>query len=84
MRARALIGGAAYPPDVLKVLYEAFDDAWAEVGPGIGPDATAVESARLSLASIVLSLAAAGPVERQGLTLSAVSAFRFKHGRLGT
>jgi hypothetical protein len=31
MKARQLIGGAAFPPDVLKVIFEAFDDAWLEV-----------------------------------------------------
>jgi hypothetical protein len=31
MKARQLIGGSAFPPDELKVIFEAFDDAWAEV-----------------------------------------------------
>jgi hypothetical protein len=61
MKARRLIGGAAYPPDELKVIFEAFDAAWAEVAADVSHRASAIEAARLSLATIVLSLAAAGP-----------------------
>ena len=31
MKARGMIAGAAFGPDVLKVLYEAFDAAWQEI-----------------------------------------------------
>jgi hypothetical protein len=79
MKARQLIGGASYPPETLTVIFDAFDDAWAEVGPSMGSEPSAVEMGRLSLATIVLSLAKAGPIEREGLKTSAVSAFRFKH-----
>jgi hypothetical protein len=80
MKARQLIGGAAYPPDALKVIFTAFDDAWTEVAPTVSGRATAIEAARLSLAEIVLGLAKAGPVERDALKDAAVSAFRLKHG----
>lgn len=33
MKARQLIGESSYGPEVLKVLYQAFDQAWAEVAP---------------------------------------------------
>jgi hypothetical protein len=79
MRARQLIGGAAYPPDVLRVIFEAFDDAWTEVGPGVGSEPGAVESARSDLATILLSLAKGGPIDRGVLRNAAVGAFRFKH-----
>jgi hypothetical protein len=82
VKARHAIGGAAFTPDVLKVIYGAFDDAWAEVAPEVSARASAVEMARLSLATIVLSLAKVGSVERVALTTAAVDAFRSKH-RIG-
>lgn len=79
MKPRQLIGGAAFPPDVLKVIFGAFDDAWDEVAPEVSARASAIEAARLSLATIVLNLAAAGPIERVALKTAAVGAFRRKH-----
>jgi len=79
MKVRLLIGGASFSPDELKVIFEAFDDAWCEVGPDVGTDPDAVQVARLSLATIVLSIAAAGSFERVGLRTSTVAAFRLKH-----
>src|SRR5262245_29322613 len=45
MKARQLIGGAAFPPDVLRVIFDAFDDAWAEVGPDVSRRVHAIEAA---------------------------------------
>ena len=82
MKPRQLISGAAFAPDELNVIYQAFDAAWAEVASDVSIRASAVESARLSLATIVLSLAKAGHVERDSLRAAAVDAYRFKH-RIG-
>jgi hypothetical protein len=82
VKALQLIRSGAFPPDVLRVIFEAFDDAWAEVGTDVSIRASAVETARLSLATIVLSLAAQAPVERGALKAAAVEAFRQKH-RIG-
>jgi hypothetical protein len=79
MKARELIAGASFPPAVLKVIFQAFDDAWNEVGADISKRPNAVESARLSLAEIVLSLAHSDPIERDALKDAAVSAFRLRH-----
>jgi hypothetical protein len=79
MKARQLIGSASFQPDELKVIFEAFDDAWDEVAPDVSSRASAVEAARLSLAEIVLGLAAAGQIERVRLKAEAVYAFRLKH-----
>jgi hypothetical protein len=79
VKARQLIGGASFPPDELKVIFEAFDDAWDELSPKVSARASAIESARLSLAAIVLNLAAAGQIERSALKTAAVDAFRAKH-----
>jgi hypothetical protein len=80
VKARQLIGAATFPPDELKVIFEAFDDAWDELAPDVSARVSAIEAARLSLATIVLSLAAAGPPERSALKTAAVDAFRVKHG----
>jgi hypothetical protein len=82
MKARQLMGGAAYSADALKVIFQAFDDAWAEVAPDVSARASAIEAARLSLATIVLSLAKVGHVERDSLRAAAVDAYRVKH-RIG-
>lgn len=80
MRARQLIGGATFPPDELRVIFEAFDGAWSEVAPDIGSDPGAIDTARVSLASILLSLATAGLRDGHGLRTAAVDSFRLKHG----
>jgi hypothetical protein len=80
VRARQLIGGAAFPPEELRVIFEAFDDAWNEVASTVGADPGAIDAARISLANIVLSLATAGRIDRCDLRTAAVSSFRLKHG----
>jgi hypothetical protein len=57
MEARSLIGNAAYSPDVLKVLYEAFDGAWATIAASCGTDEQAIEATRIRLANTILALA---------------------------
>ena len=79
MKSRQFIGGAAFPPDELKVIFGAFDDAWGEVAAEVSARASAIDAARLSLATIVLNLAAVGPIERVALKNAAVDAFRRKH-----
>jgi hypothetical protein len=64
MLARQLIGGAAFPPDVLKVISEAFDDAWVELAPGVHADAASIDAARVNLGTILLTLAQVGPIDR--------------------
>jgi hypothetical protein len=80
MKARQLIGGARFLPDELTVVFEAFDDAWADVAPSITNEPDAVEAGRLSLAEIVLSLATSNPIERDALKDAAVKGFRHIHG----
>jgi hypothetical protein len=79
MRARQLIGGAVFPPDVLNVLFAAFDDAWHEVMGDVSTRAGAIDAARLRLATIVLSLAKSGPIDHARIKQAAVDAFRAHH-----
>ena len=57
MKARQLIADSSYGPDTLKVLFQAFDEAWKVVAPRTGQGEMVVEAARLKLASIVLTVA---------------------------
>ena len=56
MRARELIDHAAFGPDALKVIAQAFDEAWEEIEGNFG-DPQDIEQARFRLANAVLSIA---------------------------
>jgi hypothetical protein len=56
MQARRLIEGASFGPETLKVVFEAFDQAWAALAPRYGANALAAEAARTRLANILLGL----------------------------
>ena len=56
MRARELIDHAAFGPDALKVIGQAFDEAWQEIVGNFG-DPQDIEQARFKLANAVLSIA---------------------------
>ena len=57
MRARPLIDGASFGPDTLKVIGQAFDQAWAQIAANFGNDPSDIERARLRLANAMLSVA---------------------------
>jgi hypothetical protein len=82
MRARQLIGGAGFPPEALKVILDAFEDAWAELALDVSGDPAVVDTARVGLAEIVLGIARAGPMDYDRIKTAAVDAFRTVH-RIG-
>jgi len=53
-------GGAAFGPEAVKAMGQAFDQAWAEIAQNFGASVVEVEAARLRLAEAVLSVAAEG------------------------
>jgi len=57
MKARKLIDGAAFGPDALKALGQAFDEAWREIAGNFGSEAQEIDMARLKLATALLSIA---------------------------
>ena len=57
MKARRLIDGAAYGPNALKALGQAFDEAWANIAGNFGDDPSDIERARPKLATALLSVA---------------------------
>jgi hypothetical protein len=79
MKARQRIGSATFSPTELSVIFEAFDAAWHEVAGDVSSRASAVDAARLRLATIVLSLAKAGPIDGDRIKAEAVHAFRGRH-----
>jgi hypothetical protein len=56
MEARQLVAAASLGPEVLKVAYEAFDQAWTDIAAHFGNDNATVEAARLKLANAVLAV----------------------------
>jgi hypothetical protein len=60
MKARELIEGATYDPVQLKIIGQAFDNAWHQIGPKVGRDPRAIEKARAKLAKVILSVARNG------------------------
>ena len=76
MKARQIIENAAFGPEGLKVLFEAFDDAWKSIEGNFGGDAAAVEAARSRLANTVLAIARDGvsdPVAIKNAALQAIA-----------
>jgi hypothetical protein len=57
MKAQALISGATYGPDALKVICKAFDDAWAHIQHHFDGDVHQAEEVRLRLAHAILAVA---------------------------
>lgn len=62
MKAHEFIEGATYDPHHLKVLFVAFDEAWASISHNFKDDPQVVEGARHRLAKIMLSI----PPEEMG------------------
>jgi hypothetical protein len=74
MKARQLIDGAALGPDALKVIGQAFDQAWAQIAANYGNDPKDVERGRLRLARAVLEAATDDSRDVKQLTRSALEA----------
>jgi hypothetical protein len=56
MSARQLIDGAAFGPDALKAIGQAFDEAWAEIAGNFGNVPIDIDNARYRLANALLSV----------------------------
>jgi hypothetical protein len=78
MEARRLIQRASYGPDALKVIGQAFDEAWASIEPNFGSDPVTIEVARLKLAQAILSAARANSHDAEALKRSALEAMALK------
>jgi len=63
----------------LPVIFDAFDGAWNEPAPDVGSEPATVEAAQSELATILLGLATADPIERDRLKADAVLSYRLMH-----
>lgn len=68
MKARKLSEGASFDPQQLKTIGKAFDDAGKRFAPSVSPHPGSVETARLRLANVILSLAKNGAQDAENLT----------------
>jgi hypothetical protein len=59
------LASGSYPPEMVKRMGDAFDEAWSEISSSVD----AAEAARLKLADIILSLASNGLDEASAETL---------------
>ena len=58
---------ASYEPPALEAAGDVFDELWAVVETGVGPDANQVDLAQEQLAQFVLALVAEGTTDRAEL-----------------
>jgi hypothetical protein len=72
MEARQRISNASYSPEALKVLCQAFDEAWGDIAGNFGGNVLAVRAARLKLANIMLDLGATSSDDPERLKSAAL------------
>ena len=78
MKAKALLIGAMFGPDQLKIIGDAFDQAWADVDDAFSTP-LAKEAARLYLANITLALASDESRDCDALRIDALKALALKY-----
>ena len=81
MKARELIARAAYEPDQLRVLCEAFDQALEIIAVDVDDRPEAIEANRLKLANVILSLAGNGGNDAVWLRDAALNIMRATLGK---
>jgi hypothetical protein len=62
--ARQIFSQAAYGPEDLKVICEAFDRAWEAIRPILDDNPLAHEAARLKLANMILGIASSHKLDQ--------------------
>ena len=75
-KASRLFANASFDPSALKMIGEAFDEAWASIGNSIGSDPVSVDAARTRLANIMLGLAKDRQISSERLKETALRLFR--------
>ena len=72
MKARALIEAAAFGPETVTAMGEAFNRTWARIKRIFGNTPDAVETARTRLAEAILSVATEGNTDVEDLKNRAI------------
>ena len=80
MRARQLIEGASYGPEALKIVCQAFEEAWTSIAGNFGNDPAAIEAARLKLANIILSFPHNEIRDAEQIKQSSLQIMALQHG----
>ena len=81
MKARKLIDGASFGPETLKVIGQAFDEAWAQIAGNYGNDAQDIDKARMRLAEAMLSVAAEDSRDAEALKNGALQVMALSYGK---
>ena len=71
---REALREGAYQPEVLSVLFQAFDQAWAQMEPSVNPSMS--DTVRRQLAETLMRLATTEPCEANHLAELAVRAMQ--------
>ena len=79
MKARQLMDGASYGPAALKVIGQAFDEAWQSIEGNFGNDPRDVERARIRLATALLSVASEDSRDIEALKRGALQAMALNY-----
>jgi hypothetical protein len=79
MEARQRIAGAAFGPDALKTIAQAFDEAWERIAGNFGTDVATVNGARAKLADAVLSVASENTRDVEELKKAALEAMALNY-----
>ena len=77
MKARQLIDGTSYRPETLKVIGNAFDEAWLVIAGNFSSDTA--QAARLRLANAILSVACEDSCDVDALKRGALEAMALSY-----
>jgi hypothetical protein len=72
MKPRQIIENAAFGPEALKIVFEAYDEAWKCIEGNFGGNPATAEAARSRLANIVLTIAREGASDAIDLKATAL------------
>lgn len=81
VKARRLIESSLFAPQTLHVLFQAFDQAWAEIAGNFGDDAQEIERGRMQLAHAVLAVAQEDGGDAEGLKDAALAVMALSYGK---
>lgn len=76
MKAKSLLTASAHPPEVLSVVFTAFDLAWEEMQRDYPAPASAAASERERLATVMLHWAGEGASDPHALKNAALAVIR--------
>jgi hypothetical protein len=74
MKARRLIHGASFDPEVVHAMGLAFDQAWMQIAGNFCSDASRIEEARMRLAEAMISIASEHSTNVEALRKGALQA----------